>query len=187
MDHHLHFGTHLRSIAINVGQRIGFLRKAAMVLDSPGRLAAYNGFILPTLEYSPLEWEAAVASHLSASIGLETCPIIGRSRFDRGQPQWSPLPLQANMQSQRPRTPAADPVPTSPTSLSQDHPSAPIRTHLSTIKPTPVHSPCIPATQLSIISLHSFRFGTPFARSPAVVSSPQRSAKLQANSVQYLP
>ena len=50
-----------------LGQRIGFPRKAAKVLDSSGMLAAYKimDSFVPLLEYSPLVWDGAAASHIS--------------------------------------------------------------------------------------------------------------------------
>ena len=41
------------------------LRKASAVLDIPGRLTTYKGFVRPLMEYSPLVWSGAAACHLS--------------------------------------------------------------------------------------------------------------------------
>ena len=46
-------------------QRIGFLRKASAVLDIPGRLTKYKGFVRPLMVYSLLVWSGAAACHLS--------------------------------------------------------------------------------------------------------------------------
>ena len=64
-DKTLSFGQHLRSVAVRAAQRIGFLRKASAVLDIPGRLTTYKGFVRPLMEHSPLVWSGAAACHLS--------------------------------------------------------------------------------------------------------------------------
>ena len=52
-DTHLSYGNHLRAIALQTNQRIGFFRKASNVLNRQGRMATYKGFIRPLLEYAP--------------------------------------------------------------------------------------------------------------------------------------
>ena len=64
-DKHLFYGPHLQRIALRAPQRIGFLRKSFKVLDTPGRFAAYKGFVRPMLEYCPLVWAGAAPYHLS--------------------------------------------------------------------------------------------------------------------------
>ena len=64
-DKHLFYGPHLQRIALRAAQRIGFLRKSFKVQDTPGRLAAYKGFVRPMLEYCPLVWAGAAPYHLS--------------------------------------------------------------------------------------------------------------------------
>ena len=64
-DKTLSFGQHLRSVAVRAAQRIGFLRKASAVLDIPGGLTTYKGFVRPLMEYSPLVWRGVAACHLS--------------------------------------------------------------------------------------------------------------------------
>ena len=64
-DKHLFYGPHLQRIALRAAQQIGFLRKSFKVLDTPGRLAAYKGFVRPMLEYCPLVWAGAAPYHLS--------------------------------------------------------------------------------------------------------------------------
>ena len=63
-DRHLHYGEHLRTTVLRAAQRIGFLRKAFIVLDHKGRTAAYKGFVRPMLEYSPLVWSGVADGHL---------------------------------------------------------------------------------------------------------------------------
>ena len=64
-DKTLSVGQHLRSVAVRAAQQIGFLRKAPAVVDIPGRLTTYKGFVRPLMEYSPLVWSGAAACHLS--------------------------------------------------------------------------------------------------------------------------
>ena len=64
-DNTMNFGQHLRSVTLRATQRIGFLRKASPVLDPPGRLTAYKGFVRPLMEYCPLVWNGAAPSHLA--------------------------------------------------------------------------------------------------------------------------
>ena len=64
-DAHLTYSEHLRGTAVRATQRIGFFRKACHVLDPPGRATAYRGFIRPLMEYCPLVWMGAAATHLS--------------------------------------------------------------------------------------------------------------------------
>ena len=52
-DTHLSYGNHLRAIALQANQRIGFFRKASNVLNRQGRMATDKGFIRPLLEYAP--------------------------------------------------------------------------------------------------------------------------------------
>ena len=63
-DQHLSYSPHLRSTAVRAAQRIGFLRKAFMLLDHHGRTVAYKGFFRPVLKYCPLVWSGAAACHL---------------------------------------------------------------------------------------------------------------------------
>ncbi|XP_065197631.1 uncharacterized protein LOC135829154 [Sycon ciliatum] len=64
-DAHLSYSEHLRGTAVRATQQIGFFRKACHVLDPPGRATAYRGFIRPLMEYCPLVWMRAAATHLS--------------------------------------------------------------------------------------------------------------------------
>ncbi|XP_065195362.1 uncharacterized protein LOC135826688 [Sycon ciliatum] len=64
-DAHLPYSEHLRGTAVRATQRISFFRKACHVLDPPGRATAYRGFIRPLMEYCPLVWMGAAATHLS--------------------------------------------------------------------------------------------------------------------------
>ena len=64
-DDRLSYGDHIRTVATRSAQRIGFLRKACPVLDPPGRLATYRGFVRPTMEYCPLVWMWAADTHLA--------------------------------------------------------------------------------------------------------------------------
>ena len=64
-DHSMNYGNHLRATALRASQRIGFLRKAANILDLRGKLVAYKGFIRPLMEYCPLVWSGAAPGHLS--------------------------------------------------------------------------------------------------------------------------
>ena len=64
-DRHLHFGHHLRTLAIRASQRIGILRKASNILDLRGRITAYKGFVRPVMEYCPLVWCGAATRHLA--------------------------------------------------------------------------------------------------------------------------
>ena len=63
-DRPLHYGQHLRTIALRAARRIGFLRKAFKVLDHKGRTAAYKGFVRPMLQYCPLVRSGAADGHL---------------------------------------------------------------------------------------------------------------------------
>ena len=64
-DCELTFRRQIRSAAIRATQRLGFLRKAANVLDPGCRLAVYNGFVRPLLEYGMLVWMGASQTMLS--------------------------------------------------------------------------------------------------------------------------
>lgn len=64
-DAQLTYSHHLRTTAVRATQRIGFFRQACHVLDPPGRATAYRGFIRPVMEYCPLVWMGAAATHLS--------------------------------------------------------------------------------------------------------------------------
>eukprot|EP00117_Sycon_ciliatum_P049752 scpid9142/ scgid35229/ RNA-directed DNA polymerase from mobile element jockey; Reverse transcriptase len=64
-DSQLTYAQHIRTIRSRAQQRLGFLRKASAILEPPGRLRAYNGFVRPVLEYCPLVWLGAPPSHLA--------------------------------------------------------------------------------------------------------------------------
>ena len=64
-DDGLSYGDHIRTVATRSAQCIGFLRKVCPVLDPPGRLATYRGFVRPTMEYCPLVWMGAADTHLA--------------------------------------------------------------------------------------------------------------------------
>ncbi|XP_065186193.1 uncharacterized protein LOC135817022 [Sycon ciliatum] len=63
-DSGLSFKTHLHNTALKASSRLGFLRKAARVLDGAGKRTVYRGFVRPVLEYAPLVWMGAASSHL---------------------------------------------------------------------------------------------------------------------------
>eukprot|EP00117_Sycon_ciliatum_P015231 scpid90198/ scgid15163/ len=63
-DSGLSFKTHLHNTALKANSRLGFLRKAARVLDGAGKRTVYRGFVRPVLEYAPLVWMGAASSHL---------------------------------------------------------------------------------------------------------------------------
>ena len=56
---------HTRSVALRASQRLGFLRKAAPILDDHGRVTVYKGFVRPLLEYAPLAWSSAAATNMA--------------------------------------------------------------------------------------------------------------------------
>ena len=63
-DSNLAFRHHLHRLSTPAKQHLGFLHRAAQVLNHQGRVAAYKGFIRPVLEYVPLAWMCAAKSHL---------------------------------------------------------------------------------------------------------------------------
>ena len=63
-DSGLSFKTHLHNTALKANSLLGFLRKAARVLDGAGKRTVYRGFVRPVLEYAPLVWMGAASSHL---------------------------------------------------------------------------------------------------------------------------
>ena len=62
-DSNLAFCRPLHRVSTRAKQRLGFLHRAARVLDHQGRVAAHKGFILPVLEYAPLAWMGAAKCH----------------------------------------------------------------------------------------------------------------------------
>ena len=58
-DRQLSFRSHLRNVSSKANQRLHFFKKVAPLLNVPGKLAAYNGFVRPSMEYSCLEWMSA--------------------------------------------------------------------------------------------------------------------------------
>ena len=82
-DNKLSFSYHLRSVALRAAQRIGFLRKACAILDRPGRLRAYKGFVRPIMEYSPLVWCSAPASYLGRldKVQRRALALIGHGSY----------------------------------------------------------------------------------------------------------
>jgi len=63
-DSQLSFKSHIRQLSVRGAQRLGFLKKAAKVMDSRCRTIAYKGFVRPVLEYSMLVWMGAAPSIL---------------------------------------------------------------------------------------------------------------------------
>ena len=78
-DQGLSFRQHIRSNTKRACQRLGFLRKAARVLDKKGLLSVYKGFVRPILEYAPLVWKGASASNLAQldKVQRKAMKIIG--------------------------------------------------------------------------------------------------------------
>eukprot|EP00117_Sycon_ciliatum_P010660 scpid33236/ scgid4028/ RNA-directed DNA polymerase from mobile element jockey; Reverse transcriptase len=65
LDPTLSYRAHTRSVALRASQRLGFLRKAAPILDDHGRVTVYKGFVRPLLEYAPLAWSSAAATNMA--------------------------------------------------------------------------------------------------------------------------
>ena len=65
LDPTLSYRAHTRSVALRASQRLGFLRKAASILDDHGRVTVYKGFVRPLLEYAPLAWSSAAATNMA--------------------------------------------------------------------------------------------------------------------------
>ena len=146
-------------------------------------LVTKDSFVDPLLEYPPLAWDGAAASHLSRLDRVQhhaLSLVIGRSWCDCGQPQyptaskWSQLPLQANVRVQGPSTLTADHTPTPPTTAPA--PESGVSTNPYTAFDYRTHSLCTPATQFGFVSLQlCARLEHLPARSPAVAPTPQRS------------
>ena len=65
LDSKLTFDAHLRTAAARANSHIiGLLRKVALVLDGPGKLVLYRGFVGPLLEYAPHVWMEASPTNL---------------------------------------------------------------------------------------------------------------------------
>ena len=58
-DRQLSFRSHLRNVSSKANQRLHFFKKVAPLLNVPGKLAVYKGFVRPTMEYSCLVWMGA--------------------------------------------------------------------------------------------------------------------------------
>ena len=58
-DRQLSFHSHLRNVSSKANQRLHFFKKVAPLLNVPGKLAVYKGFVHPTMEYSCLVWMGA--------------------------------------------------------------------------------------------------------------------------------
>ena len=63
-DSKLSFASHLRTVTIRAQQHLGFLRRAAHILTPAGRTTVYKAFVRPLMEYAPLVWMGAPASHI---------------------------------------------------------------------------------------------------------------------------
>ena len=79
----LSFRTHIRQLNIRGTQHLGFLRKAAAVLGPAGRVAAYQGFVRPVLEYGLLTWMGALQTTLRqlANVQRRALHVIGPGSF----------------------------------------------------------------------------------------------------------
>ena len=64
-DSKLSYGYLIHRTAIRATQRLHFLRKAAVVLCTWGRVVVYKGFVRPLMECSPLVWLGAAPTHLN--------------------------------------------------------------------------------------------------------------------------
>ena len=117
-DDCLSYGDHIRTVATCSAQRIGFLRKACPVLDPPGRLATYRGFVRPAMEYCPLVWMGGSRYPPSST---RSCPTP-RAETDQlwhsyRQPRRPPLcsrphtPLQASLQAKSSSSAISSPKP----------------------------------------------------------------------------
>ena len=53
------FRSHLRNVSSKANQRLHFFKKVGPLLNVPGKLAVYKGFVRPTMEYSCLVWMGA--------------------------------------------------------------------------------------------------------------------------------
>ena len=58
-DRQLSFRSHLRNVSSKANQRLHFFKKVAPLLNVPGKLVVYKGFVRPTMEYSCLVWMSA--------------------------------------------------------------------------------------------------------------------------------
>ena len=58
-DRQLSFHSHLRNVSSKANQRLHFFKKVAPLLNVPGKLAVYKGFVRSTMEYSCLVWMGA--------------------------------------------------------------------------------------------------------------------------------
>ena len=58
-DRQLSFRSHLRNFSSKANQRLHFFKKETPLLNIPGKLAVYKGFVRPTMEYSCLVWMGA--------------------------------------------------------------------------------------------------------------------------------
>ena len=58
-DRQLSFCSHLRNVSSKPNQRLHFFKKVAPLLNIPGKLAVYEGFVRTAMEYSCLVWIGA--------------------------------------------------------------------------------------------------------------------------------
>ena len=58
-DRQLSFRSHFRNVSSKANQRLHFFKKVAPLLNGPGKLAVYKGFVHPTTEYNCLVWMGA--------------------------------------------------------------------------------------------------------------------------------
>ena len=72
LDPTLSYRAHTRSVALRASQRLGFLRKAAPILDDHGRVTVYKGFVRPLLEYAPLAW----STNMAQLDNVQECPAF---------------------------------------------------------------------------------------------------------------
>ena len=61
-DRQLSFRSHFRNVSSKANQRLHFFKKVAPLLSVPGKLAVYEGFVRPTMEYTAA-WCGWVPQH----------------------------------------------------------------------------------------------------------------------------
>ena len=82
-DRQLSFRSHLQNVSSKANQRLHFFKKVAPLLNVPGTLAVYKGFVRPTMEYSCLVWMSAYDTSLRQldSVQRRALHLIGPGTY----------------------------------------------------------------------------------------------------------